>query len=408
MAPNSDPATPKQSLVEETEDGTRKELTLQRCQPKQVNMAAEGIRLPPGTANALREAATTGKKGLGRAFNRSGDDAMAVVLEPTKETAKQLKAGTAYLTKAKDKGADQVLAQARDAKTGDIVENISFKAPKHPTKAAQAGKAAGAGAAVAWQAMAIATQQHYLVEISGKLDSIEQGVSEIIKRQLNDKAANLATTEEDLARVEEHIRQGAELTDNDRQDVQEWHREARHIHNAAIKEVRAIWDDPKRDTAEALPDLVLADHAVRVAARCSATLLRMPYKSSKTQETDFWHYAAMTKQAMSGVDDLITYLDQELTTRDQEWREYQVGRPKRKPKQAWNLGPGRIKPLHAGPQQPKFEGLRNLSSGHRNWIKQRVRLAATPIELPSAIVVIEGEEARLISGTLPDSARLEV
>jgi hypothetical protein len=59
----------------------------------------------------------------------------------------------------------------KNAKSGRIAGNADLKRVKPNL----------IGPAV-WQAMAVATQQHYLVEIFGKLEGIKAGVHEILAR----------------------------------------------------------------------------------------------------------------------------------------------------------------------------------------------------------------------------------
>ena len=54
----------------------------------------------------------------------------------------------------------------------------------------------------AWQAMAMATQQHYLAEISEKLEGIQQGVDELKELHSDDRIGKLKTISGLAARVQ--------------------------------------------------------------------------------------------------------------------------------------------------------------------------------------------------------------
>ena len=202
-----------------------------------------GIALPPGAAEALREFARMPetRRGLRRLLGKGAEQAWSVELDPTKATRKGLDTGKLVLTKTKDSG--QLIAQARDAKTGEIVENIRLKDAAKGGGVAKGAKVASGGAAVAWQAMAIATQQHYLVEISGRLGSIEQGVSDLRERSTAEKKADLAATNRALDLLQQHILNQHPPSENDRQNVINWHHDALSCQIAAVEAVERILND---------------------------------------------------------------------------------------------------------------------------------------------------------------------
>ncbi len=78
-------------------------------------------------------------------------------------------------------------------------------------------------------------------------------------------------------------------------------------------------DDDSRDPADSLPDLVLADHAAQVVARCAATLLRMPFETEEKRLNAFWHYADLTDETVETVDALLDRLDDELAAALTAW-----------------------------------------------------------------------------------------
>ncbi len=361
------------------------------------DLGRPAVPLPPGAAESLREFARMPevRKGLGRLAGRK--EPWAVVLDPSKDTRKALEAGELVLTKTKKGG--QLLPQARSVKTGQVAENIPVKGAAPAPKGAKAAKAATAGAAVVWQAMAIATQQHYLVEISGRLSNIERGVAEVIDRHVADKASELETTEDALELVEEHISSGNPLTDTERQDVRAWHKSAHTTCDAQVRQVGKILDDQERDSADALPDLLVADRAAQIAARCAAALLRMPLETPQKHLAQFWHYSDLTQELLDEVNELFTRLTDALADSLTAWREYLFSSPNRKRKKAWNAGPGKTKRLHWGPQSPRFEGLRELPAPEKEFLRSRAELSRERgLEAVPATVILEGNEARVVIG----------
>ncbi len=354
------------------------------------------VPLPPGAAEGLREFARMPevRKGLGRLAGRK--EPWTVVLDPSTDTRKALEAGELVLTKTKKGG--QLLPQARSVKTGQVAENIPvMKGAAPAAKGAKAAKSAAAGAAVAWQAMAIATQQHYLVEISGRLSNIERGVADIVDRHVADKASELETTEDALGLVEEHITSGHPLTDTERQDVRAWHKSAHTTCDAQVRQARKILGDPERDPADALPDLLVADRAAQIAARCAAALLRMPPETPEKHLAQFWHYSDLTQELLDDVNELFTHLSDDLAESVTAWREYLFSSPNHRPKKAWNAGPGKTRRLHWGPQSPRFDGLRELPPPEKEFLRSRAELSREPgLQAVPATVILDGKEARVI------------
>lgn len=360
-----------------------------------VELEAPSVSLPPGAAQALREFAgsSAGRSGLRRLAVRQ--EPWTVVLNPSESTRKALKAGDLVLAKSRKGG--QLLPQARDVKTGRVVENIRLKEAAAPGAGVKAARAATAGAAVAWQAMAVATQQHYLVEISSRLTDIERGVADVVRRQIAEKASDLVSTEHALSMVEEHISSAHPLTDTERQDVRSWHKSAHSFCDEHARHARAVLEDPTRDSVEALSDLLVADRAARIAARCAASLLRMPPESPEKHLAQFWHYSDLTQQLLDEVDELFETLACELVANINDWREYVKTRPRTKPKKMWNAGPGRTELLHWGAEAPRVKGLYELRAAEKSFVMSRARAARERhVEPLEVAVLIEGENARVL------------
>lgn len=352
-----------------------------------------GIRLPPGMAADLRE--LVGKQALDGARRLlAGDRSLTMVLDPSKDVRKKLKTGELVLTQAKDQSG-RVLAQARDPKTGQLVEHIKLK-PADGAKVAKTGtKAAVAGAAAAWQVAAIATQQHYLVEISGKLSGIELGVSDIVRRQIVEKASELKTTEEDLRHMQDHIDAGVQLDINDRQNVEAWYKQARATRIEALELATATLEDPEREPADALPDLMLADHAMRTALLCASVLLRLPCEDERRRLNDFWHYSLHAEEGLAEVNKLVIELEQRRLHLAMALHMHEATQPPELHRKVWNRTLGKFV-AYQGAQKPELTGLAQLPAAEKEWIKARSNAAALRPDAVPATVELRGETAMLM------------
>lgn len=355
------------------------------------------IPLPPGAAEGLREFARNRGSRRGLRSIAARKEPWTVVLAPSKEIRKALKANEVVLTKTKKGG--QLLPQARNVKTGQVAENIPLKGAGPASKGAQGAKAVTAGVAVAWQAMAIATQQHYLVEITSRLSNIERGIAEVVRGYVADKASRLNSTERELSRIEGHIASGLPLADDDRQDVRAWHKEAHTTCDAQVRLAGDIISDSERDSADAVPHLLVADRAAQVAARCVAALLRLPPETPEKHLAEFWHYSDLSQELLDDVNELFSRLATELSSCLTAWRQYVFSNPDRKAKKAWNAGPGRAKRLRWGLRRPRFNGLAELDAGEMNFLLWRAKVSKERgLEAVPATVILDGKGARVLVG----------
>lgn len=100
------------------------------------------------------------------------------LVAPSDEVAKKLADGTLRWANT-ERGDASVLI--KDAKSGQVATHGLLRK-------GGLGEVLGP---VAWQAMAMATQQHYLVSIDRKLDGIQHGIEEVLARDEDDKLAEL-------------------------------------------------------------------------------------------------------------------------------------------------------------------------------------------------------------------------
>ena len=352
-----------------------------------VHARRHGTLLPPGAAAGLRELAKLSAPRDGLRVLRGKHPEWIVRLTPSDEIRRGLQSGKYALMKTKD---GRTLASVRNVETGRKAKDIGFT--ELPVKGGGV-KLAGAGAAVAWQAMAIATQQHYLVEISGTLGRIEAGLEDAKERGFADRRAELRTIDDDLTLIERHLAAGDEMGANDRQSAMSAHARAKKIALESLANAGRILGADE-DPATAQSDLELADHAVAVAARCAATVLRLPYESEAKRLSAFAHYADDTEALIEAVTDGLRRQLYAFGATAEAWRLYDETRPRGMPKQLWNKTGGQLK-RHVGTKQPEH---RRVDAEQLARLEQRAQLSP-PSELTPATVVIDGDQAYLLADT---------
>lgn len=356
-----------------------------------VHARRHGTLLPPGAAEGLRELAKLSvTKDAARWLRAKKPADWIVRLDVTDEVRRGLASQQYKLFETKD---GRTLATVRDAATGRKVTDIGISDLPDPRRGAQVAKAGAAGAAIAWQAMAIATQQHYLVEISDKLGRIETGLADIKARGLAARRAELATIVDDLVLVERHVAAGDEMGANDRQSAMSVHARAKTIATESLENAMRVLDGDE-DPAGAQADLALADRAAAVAARCAATVLKLPYESEAKRLTAFEHYAADTEALIAAVTDGIRRQLYALGAAAEAWRLHDETRPRSVPKQLWNKTGGQFKG-HVGTRAPEHS---RVDVEQLEQLERRAALSL-PAELTPATVVIDGDRAYLLSET---------
>jgi nucleoid DNA-binding protein len=115
----------------------------------------------------------------------------------SKEITRSLHTGDAALVKD---AAGNFLAKARDAKTGRFLETGKT--------IAQGGIKAAQVTAMAWQIASIATAQHYLGEINEKLQSIEDGIRDVLFLLKQEKQSAIKGSIDLLRQYHNALRQG--------------------------------------------------------------------------------------------------------------------------------------------------------------------------------------------------------
>jgi hypothetical protein len=182
---------------------------------------------------------------------------------------------------------------------------------------------------------------------------------------------------------------------NDRQSAMQAHARAKKIARESLDNALRILDADE-DPAGAQADLELADRAAAVAARCAATVLRLPYESEAKRLSAFTHYADDTEALVEAVTDGIRRQLYALGAAAEAWRLYDDTRPRSVPKQLWNKTAGQLRG-HVGTKQPAHQ---RVDTERLAQLERRTEIASPPVLTP-ATVVIDGEKAYLVS-TAPD------
>jgi hypothetical protein len=135
----------------------------------------------------------------------------------------------------------------------------------------------------AWQALALATQQHYLAEISAKLEGIQAGVDEVLAR-LDDKViAALKDISESAAQARQALEREGKLSPRRLADLRDDAKEARRVWFETAETAGRQLDDyraGKLGAERVEQSLATLMHATRVLAQCSDTIVAVGYSTA--------------------------------------------------------------------------------------------------------------------------------
>lgn len=160
----------------------------------------------------------------------------------------------------------------KNAKTGKIAGHGALKGTRpSPTKLV--------GPAV-WEAMAMATQQHYLVEINAKLQGVESKLDEVLARMDDELLGTLGRVQEDVAASREQLADGrapsptrmAHLRDGVKDAATVWHKL-----DARVARLLKRYADGETTADELQVAWSLFLYAARVLGDASAVLTVLPY-----------------------------------------------------------------------------------------------------------------------------------
>jgi hypothetical protein len=230
--------------------------------------AAEEVR------NNLPEPAM--RKLLARKAKRATEEIYRIALSP--EQQKALNEGTQRFANP-GKGTGTV--RLRDVATGKSVTEARLEKVDPGAVAAKPSPAKMLGPVV-WEAMAMATQQHYLVEIDKKLNGIAKGVDEVLARE-DDRTLAIFREVHDIVRDSRtRLDAGDELSSA---RVQETHRlasDARREWHVLYQRTRRLLSeykngDTEREKVQEAWELLWV--ATEVLVEVSGLLTSLPYAS---------------------------------------------------------------------------------------------------------------------------------
>jgi hypothetical protein len=236
---------------------------------------AGSVKLTGEAAQRVAGAALAGLTKGAELAGRGGETTYRIV--PSEAARRRLAEGT--LTWA-DPSRGDASVLIKDVSTGRIAGHAELHA-------ARLSPASMLGPAV-WQAMAMATQQHYLVEINGKLQAIEGQVGELLERDEDRRLAVLDQALEDARSSRARLDAGEELSTRRTQALHDGARDAevawRELHRQAERLVRTYvaGQAAAAQVEDAWTSLLYATQAV---TESSAILTRVPYDSVAEMES---------------------------------------------------------------------------------------------------------------------------
>lgn len=133
-----------------------------------------------------------------------------------------------------------------------------------------------------WQALALATQQHYLVEITTKLNDIQSGVDEVLDRLNDDRIGTLRHIAEVVEDAQTIARRDGALSAPRISEVRTAARDAKELwHQIATTARRHVGEYAagKKTAEQAEETFAMLAQATRVLAQCSDALAALPYRT---------------------------------------------------------------------------------------------------------------------------------
>jgi hypothetical protein len=234
--------------------------------------AQQAVRL---TGRAAEEVRTDLLDPARRAKQLTGD-VVRIALSPDQQKA--LKEGTQVF---KTPGKGNATVRLMDEATGKSVKEASLERVDPKTLVAKPSVTKVLGP-VAWEAMAMATQQHYLVEIDNKLEGIAKGIDEVFARE-DDRTLAVFREVRDIVRdSRERFDAGDELSSA---RVQELHRlagDARrewHVLNQRTRRLLAEYKNGDTEPEKVQEAWELLWAATEVLVEVSSLLTSLPCAS---------------------------------------------------------------------------------------------------------------------------------
>jgi hypothetical protein len=249
----------------------------------QRGLTGSGVTLSGESARELIEAVAPVAKELARAGktiagSRKAQDGTRQLyrIVPRKELAEGLKKNALRMATPRAGGDATVLV--KHAESGRIAGQADLVKAKEIRAVPSAMKALGP---VAWQAMAMATQQHYLVEINDKLADLGKGVDEILARQSDEKRSAVEELRDEAARIRSKIGQGRRV---DADQLEQYLHDAGRVQRElALTAERAADNYLKGEVSaqEAEDAFSLAMFAAQTLAELSGVYVSLPSRSAE-------------------------------------------------------------------------------------------------------------------------------
>ncbi len=205
-----------------------------------------------------------------------------IVLDPTQQKA--LRERTQRFA---NPGKGDASLRLRDVKTGGPMPEARLEKVGDSAKTAMPSVTKVLGP-VAWEAMAMATQQHYLVEISDKLEGIASGIEEILERDDDDKRGTLLHVDNTVARSRERLEAHGSLSASRIQELRDGARDASRVWNQLRERFRRHLTGygegvTSREAVERSWEMLL--HATRVMTAASGLLTSLPFDTVEELES---------------------------------------------------------------------------------------------------------------------------
>ncbi len=318
-------------------------------------------------------------------------------LVPPKDLAAGIREGTLRAATPKRGDASVLIKNVKD---GRIAGKADLRQVK-PTALDVVGPAV-------WQAMALATQQHYLAEISARLDGIKAGVDEVLARLDDDRIGALSDIGELAAKAQAAARRDGQLSEGRTDDLRRAAADAKRLwHQIATTARRQLgqYREGKLPGADVEHTFAMLTHATRVLTQCSDALVAVPHltaaelRAAVEEEQDRLHPALPEFFDLCG----------ELLAASGEWREshdeYEAGRPRNWVARQLRVPPVGIK-RHKGRLdidvrfRPELEPL-----AHEQEEQLRGLIGGGHPESPALVVEVQPEGTVLLGPAQPDAAQ---
>lgn len=259
-----------------------------------------------------------------------------------------------------------------------------------------------------WQALALATQQHYLVEISSKLEGIKAGVDEVLARLDDDRIGTLNNISEKAADAQASAQRDGKLSPERLADLRRAADDAKRLwHQIAVtsKRMLADYQEGKKSAEEVERTFAMLAEATRVLAQCSDALVSIPRSTADELEAAV---AEEQDRIHPAFPEFIS-LAQQLLSSSEQWGvkhdQYDAARPKSRVARALHIPSVEVRLVEGTlrgisiPVKPSMRTKpkpqqRPLAEAEEDRLRRLV--AATPELPPSVFAEVEADGSVLL------------